>query len=142
MPVPFALEVIQRTLRSHSTLFLHDPPFQYILRERTTPLVLRTMQRSQQEWAVSLRLCHLTCTLLTVYSSKLRTESEILLAMLSKDLLNEAAPIWQRALALETFRVVLQAVTTQTGQSTSSPAPSLSPLTLTLTPAHIPPPSP
>jgi flagellar export protein FliJ len=82
--VPFALEVIQRTLQSHKALFISLTPFRYLLRERVCSLVLKTMQAPQQEWPAALRLAHLTSTLLSGYAAVLRTECEILLSMLVK----------------------------------------------------------
>jgi len=104
--VTFALEVVQRTLQSHRNLFIRMPPFRYLLRERACALVLKTLQQPQQEWPVALRLAHLTSTLLSSYAAVLRTECEILLSMLARMAASEAAPICQRALALEACRVV------------------------------------
>ena len=104
--VPFALEVIQRTLQSHKALFTSLTPFRYLLRERVSSLVLKTMQAPMQEWPAALRLAHLTSTLLSGYAAVLRTECEILLSMLVKTAAAEASPLWHRALALEACRVV------------------------------------
>jgi hypothetical protein len=67
--VPFAFEVINRTLVSHQPLFCSVGPFRFLLRERVCALVLRTMQQPSLEWAISLRLHHLTATLLSCYNS-------------------------------------------------------------------------
>ena len=104
--VPFAFEVINRTLASHAPLFMSFMPFTFLLRERCCALVLKTMQQPAQEWPVALRLSHLTSTLLANYTRVLRTETEILLSVLSKTAANETAPTWQRVLALEACRVV------------------------------------
>ena len=104
--VPFAFEVINRTLASHAPLFISFAPFTFLLRERCCALVLKTMQQPSQEWPVALRLAHLTATLLSLYTSVLRTHSEILISVLIKTAANETAPTWQRVLALEVCRVV------------------------------------
>ena len=72
--VPFALEVIQRTLQSHRALFTQFAPFRYLLRERACPLVLKTMRQPSQEWQVALRLAHLTSSLLAGYTVALPAE--------------------------------------------------------------------
>ena len=111
--IQFALETVQRTLQSHSELFMHRRPFQYLLKERACPLLLKTMQQpaSQQEWGAMLRLFHLTATLLTGYAHMLRTETEIILSMLARTLAAESTPVWHRTLILEVFRVLVQAHT-------------------------------
>ena len=107
-PVPFALEVVQRCLASHGRLFRGRAPFVFLLRERVAALVLKTVQQPQPEWAVALRLAHLTCTMLASYAPTLLTESEVLLTALTKLLEADGVPIWQRALVLEALRVMLQ----------------------------------
>ena len=106
--VPFALEVVQRCLASHGRLFRGRAPFVFLLRERVAALVLKTVQQPQPEWAVALRLAHLTCTMLASYAPTLLTESEVLLTALTKLLEADGVPIWQRALVLEALRVMLQ----------------------------------
>ena len=107
LSIPFAFEVINRTLASHVPLFIHFEPFRFLLRERCTALVLKTAQQPErQEWAVALRLSHLTSTLLISYADMLRTESAILLSMLTKTASSESISIPQRVLALEACRVV------------------------------------
>jgi hypothetical protein len=46
--VPFALEVVGRTILSHRALFTSSAPFRYLLRERATSLVLSKMQQPLQ----------------------------------------------------------------------------------------------
>ena len=46
--VPLALEVISRTLQSHTELFIHFAPFRFLLRERACALVLKTMKAPSQ----------------------------------------------------------------------------------------------
>ena len=104
---PFALEVVQRCLASHGRLFRGRAPFVFLLRERVAALVLKMVQQPQPEWAVALRLAHLTCTMLASYAPTF-TESEVLLTALTKLLEADGVPIWQRALVLEALRVMLQ----------------------------------
>jgi len=106
--ISFALEMVQRTLQSHSELFMNRRPFRYLLKERACPLLLKTMQQPQQEWHPMLRLLHLTATLLSGYAHLLRTEAEIILSMLARTLAADATPIWHRTLILEVFRVLVQ----------------------------------
>jgi len=138
--IQFALEMVQRTLQSHSELFMHRRPFQYLLKERACPLLLKTMQQpsSQQEWGAMLRLLHLTATLLCGYAHMLRTEAEIILSMLARTLAAEATPVWHRTLILEVLRVLVQ-VGTRARARTRPPA-----RTHARTPAHPsdPPPTP
>jgi len=111
VPTVFALEVVQRTLASHATLFLGQPDFRHLLHEHVCPLALKCMQHTVQhqavtDWEHALRACHLTATLLLSYARAVRTEAEILLVTLGKMLEAEGTPIWQRALVLETFRLL------------------------------------
>ena len=73
--IPFAFEVINRTLVSHQRLFTALPPFRYLLRERACALVLKNARKPSLEWPTALRLSDLSATLLSKYAATLRTES-------------------------------------------------------------------
>lgn len=75
--IPFAFEVINRTLVSHQRLFTRVHPFRYLLRERACALVLKNARKPSLEWATALRLADLSATILSKYASTLRTESEV-----------------------------------------------------------------
>ena len=78
VPVPFALEVIQRMLQNNGPLLKGRAAFAFLLAERVCPLVLKAMRASaQHEWPTALRLCHLTGALIRGYSGPLVTECEV-----------------------------------------------------------------
>ena len=78
VPVPFALEVIQRMLQNNGALLRGRAAFAFLLAERVCPLVLKAMRASaQHEWPTALRLCHLTGALIRGYSGPLVTECEV-----------------------------------------------------------------
>ena len=104
MSVPFAFEVINRTLTGHVGLFTTLAPFRYLLRERACALVLKALNQPQLEWHVGLRVHHLTATLLSHYASS-PTETEIMMSTLAKTAAAEGLPIRHRR-RVEACRVV------------------------------------
>jgi len=96
------LELIEAVLVSHHDLFVKLPSFQVLLKDRVSPLVIKSYS-DRSQYSQTARLMRVMRALLQHFSKVLLMECEIFLSMLVKTLDGHYPP-WQRALALEVFR--------------------------------------
>ena len=100
--VTFALEVLQRSLDNQTKIFEKRAPFRQLLIERAFPLLGTTLAAAHKagaaapEWAVGLRLAHLSATIVARYAHMLPTEARRLLSLHARMLEDERKPVMSR----------------------------------------------
>ncbi|KJE91042.1 hypothetical protein CAOG_02242 [Capsaspora owczarzaki ATCC 30864] len=113
----FGLELIESSLSNHPELFLKHEALSFLLKEKVCPLVIKLFSSGMKyhnnaaadraSFPVSTRLLKLVLILVQRFYNLLVTESEIFLSMLVK-FLDPDKPMWQRAVALEVMRGLVQ----------------------------------
>lgn len=122
----FGLELMETVLSQFTSVFLRNPEFSFLLKERVCALVIKLFspnikyrtttaaatvsnqatatipgtQHDKPYFPISMRLLRVVSILIQKYHSLLVTECEIFLSLIVK-FLDHEKPAWQRSLALE-----------------------------------------
>ncbi|KAI8847722.1 hypothetical protein BC829DRAFT_395746 [Chytridium lagenaria] len=100
------LELIECVVCGHSGIFKDISELLGLLKERVCPLVIKSFSE-KNDFSVALRLVRLVAGIIKHFSAVLIMECEIFLAMFSRLLEPDCAPIWHRVLVLEAFKNLL-----------------------------------
>ena len=117
IPQKASVELLGYILSYHTDVFLKDPAFRFLLKERLCPIVIKLL-RTVDSFHVLLSLMRIVSTLLSSFLSTFGMECEILLSHVIRKLPSPShsapdggavassetyAPTWHNALAVETL---------------------------------------